>query len=248
MLRPLGKLTAFSPPGSRLERWGHILRDARGVTLIELLVVISLLGVTTAMFATIYGTTVDRSSQLQAQNIAQTEVRASLNQLVSDLRNATTGTKTPPIISYGPSSVVFYSPDRLDPNDLRKVRYWLNGSNLLQRQITIVASYDSDGNPIDPGDTGPIETIATVKAPLTGDPDNGGWAQGTIFKYCVQSPPNMTIDPSNATSPELITWSCETPASAAEVKTIVMRAVVSPVSRSEQFSYGAVATVRWNAS
>lgn len=232
----------------RRRRWIHIIRDERGFTLIELLVVVSLLGITTAMFATVYGTTVNRSSEVQAQNIAQTEVRAALNQLVSDLRGATTGTSTAPIVSYGPSSITFYSPDRLAAASLRKISYSLASNNLLRRQVTMVTSYDSDGDPIDPGNTGPIETVATVRAPLTGTPGDGGWSQGEIFQYCVQSPPNMTIDPSNATSPELITWSCQTPTSAAMIKTIVIRAVVRGSSRSTQYNYGAVATLRWNAS
>jgi type II secretory pathway pseudopilin PulG len=214
----------------------------------ELLIVVFLMGITTAMFATVYGTTVKRSSQVQAQNIAQTEVRASLNQLVADLRNATTGGRTPPVLSYSASSIVFYSPDRMAQRHLRKISYSLSSDNVLRRQVSVVTSYDSNGNPIDPGNTGPINTVATIQAPLTGDPANGGWAKGQIFKYCVQSPPNMTIDPSNATSPELITWSCETPTSAATIKTVVMRAVVSPIESNEKFSYGAVATMRWNAS
>jgi prepilin-type N-terminal cleavage/methylation domain-containing protein len=243
MLTLVTERRALSPLGAgRWKRWIRTAQSERGFTLIELLVVIVLLGITSAMFAATMSTTVNRSSQ----NITQTEVRAELNQLVSDLRDATTGGRTPPIVTDDPATVVFYSPDRLSPNNLRRVKYWLSNGKLL-RQVTMVTSYDADGNPISPGDTGPIETVATIQAPATGDVNNGGWAQGQIFKYCVQSPPNMTIDPSNATSPELITWECQTPLTAATVKTIVMRAVVSPVARSEQFNYGAVATVRWNA-
>ncbi len=246
-VRSFTERNALSPPGGgRWKRWIHIAQNERGFTLLELVVVTGLLGITSAMFAMTMSTTVRRSSQVQAQNITQTEVRAELNQLVAGLRNATTGGKTPPILVKDAGTIAFYSPDRMLPSHLRRIRYWLNGQR-LQRQITMVTSYDANGNPIDPGDTGPIESVAIVQAPATGDIDNGGWAQGQIFKYCVQSPPNMAIDPSNATSPELITWSCETPTSAATVKTIVMRAVVSPVGSSEKFNYGAVATVRWNA-
>jgi prepilin-type N-terminal cleavage/methylation domain-containing protein len=244
---PIGKACSTLHSHWR-ERWALLTRDQRGFTLVELLVVISMLAITMAMFSVTYSTTVDRSSQVQAQNIAQTEVRASLNQMVSDLRDATTGGTMAPIISYGDSSISFYSPDRMNPTNLRKITYSLTSNNILQRQSTPVTSYDGNGNPIDPGNTGTVQNVATVLAPATGDPTQGGWKSGQIFKYCVQSPPNMTIDPNNATSPELITWSCQTPASASEIKTVVMRAVVSPVSRAEKFNYGAVATLRWNAS
>ncbi|MHB8059937.1 MAG: PulJ/GspJ family protein [Gaiellaceae bacterium] len=239
-------------PAYKVKRWARSLRDERGLTLIELLIVISLLGITTAMFAGLYGTTINRTSQVQAQNIAQTEIRSVLNQLVADLRNATTNTKRTPIVDYGVNSITFYSPDRSNTMRLRKIRYSLSNSlgdkRLLQRQVEFVTSYDADGYPVDPGNGGPIETLATVQAPLTGDPAAGGWAKGTIFKYCVQSPPNMTIDPSNATSPELITWNCQAPTSAAQVKTIVIRTVVFPSPTSSKYNYGAVATMRWNAS
>jgi prepilin-type N-terminal cleavage/methylation domain-containing protein len=227
--------------------------DEHGFTLIELVVVIGLLGITMAMFATTYSTTVDRSSELQAQNISQTEVRAALNQLVSDLRDATTGTTTTPIINYGPSSISFYAPDRLAPSsatgaiNLLKITYSIDSNNYLLRQVTPVTSYKSDGTPVDPGSTGTIQKIAKVMTPATGNTSQGGWAAGQIFKYCQQSPPNMEIDPSNSTSPELITWECQTPGDKTTIKSIVVRAVYASLN-GEKFNYGAVATLRWNAS
>lgn len=250
-MKLIPKQTALSPQyADRFRRWILIARCEHGFTLIEMMVVVALMGITMAMFAVTYSTTINRSSQVQAQNIMQTEIRASLDQMVSDLRDATTGGTTPPIIAADQNSISFYSPDRMTANvlhNLRKIRYWFDG-NVLWRQVTAVTTQDAQGNPIDPGNTGAIERIATIQAPLTGDPNDGGWFAGQIFKYCVQSPPDMTVDLHNETSPELITWSCQAPTTNDQIKTIVVRAVVSAVSRAEKFNYGSVATLRWNAS
>ena len=235
---------------SAIRRRLAALGNQSGFTLIELLVVIVLVGITSVMFETVFGTVVRSSSNVQAQNILQTEVRANINQLVSDVRDSTTGTPISPILGMPTNTTIrFYSPDRQTASNLRVIKYWLDGT-WLKRQVTPVTSYDSSGNPIDPGDSGPIaKLVGSIRTPASGNPTNGGWAAGQIFKYCIQSPPDMTIDSSNSTSAELITWSCQAPTQGPDVKSVVVRVVASPnPSSSEQFSYGAVATLRWNAS
>lgn len=218
-----------------LARLRPLIRRQGGFTLVELLMVIVMLGFTMIAFESVYSTVANRSSQVESQNILLTEVRPTLNQLVSDLRDAVPANGTIPIDSYSANSITFYSPDRQSPPHMRRIKYYVDGL-VLKRQITI--STNTNGPPwtgIDT-DTGPIETLfGTIRNPTS------------IFKYCVQSPPDMTIDPNNATSPDLITWSCQAPTTAAQIKTVVIRTVVSTLTDSQQYNYGAVATIRWNS-
>ena len=216
-------------------------RHEGGFTLIELLVVVVLVGITSAMFADTFSAVVNRSSQVQDQNILQTEVRAGLNTLVSDLRDASFGDTTVPIISYGANSISFYSPDRLQPMHMRRVTYSVVGTSsdwFLRRQVT--KSTNTNGPPWTgiAADTGPVSTLFdSVKNPTS------------IFKYCTQVPRDMALDTiNNPTSPELITWACTAPTTAANVKTVVVKVGVASNPSSTTYYYGAVATVRWNAS
>lgn len=241
---------------------GRLVHGERGFTLIELLVVVVLIGITSAMFATTFGTVVNRSSAVSDQNILQTEVRASLNSVVEDIRSATLGDSTFPILaSYADSSITFYSPDRLSPSKMRKVRYFLQGSNCgvsecaLMRQVTYSTNSMPTCSPTCvwtwPGtDPAPQVMVASIQAPAAaaqaGAPQSG-WNAGQIFKYCAQNP--LDLRPLEESSyPDPITWSCTSPGSAVNIKTIVIRAAISATPRSTKYNYGAVATLRWNAS
>jgi prepilin-type N-terminal cleavage/methylation domain-containing protein len=240
----------------------RFVRSERGFTLIELLVVVVLIGITSAMFAVTFGTVVNRSSAVSDQSILQTEVRASLNSAVEDIRSATLGDSTFPITApYTNSSITFYSPDRLSPDKMRKIRYFLQGSNCsvsecsLMRQIT----YSTNSMPIcsptcawtwpgtDPAAQVVVKSIrAPVVAPQAGAPQSG-WEAGQIFKYCAQNP--LDLRPlEESTYPDPITWTCTSPGTVSNIKTIVIRAAISATPISTKYNYGAVATLRWNAS
>jgi len=221
-------------------RWAAIGREG-GFTLIELLVVVVLIGITSAMFEATFSAVVNRSSQVQAQNIDQTEARAALNQLVSDVRNASPGDATNLPFASMPTAtqMIFYSPDRLTPFHMRRVKWWVNGTTLM-RQVT--TSTNTNGPPWTgiTADTGPISTLLSSIQNPTSIP---------VFKYCTQTPRDMALDTTNSpTSPLPITWACSTPSAVANVKTVIVNAGIAANPSSPDYYYGAVATLRWNAS
>lgn len=232
------------------------LRSEAGFTLIEMMVVIVLIGITTAMFETTLDSVIHRNDQVQGQNVLQTEVRSSLNQLVSDLRNATyEDTMTAPVVSFGASAITFYSPDHQTPSHMRKISYWIIGNKLTRQQVL---STNTDGPPWTKNGV----DLQNITLPTASDPVQSLFGAvtnpTTVFKYCIQSPPDMAIDSTNSTSVELITWNCTDPNNTTIaacqldprscVKTVVVRTAVKLIAAATTYNYGTVATIRWNGN
>jgi prepilin-type N-terminal cleavage/methylation domain-containing protein len=237
------------------------LRDQRGFTLVELLLVASLFGITMGMFAVTFGTVVNRSSEVSDQNILQTEVRSSLDSMVEDFRSAAPPDEsTQAIVSYSQNAIEFYAPDRLAPNRMRRLSYYLQGSDCgtepctLMRQSTM--STNSNGPPWDwPTTPGPEEIVVQeVTAPaIAAQPGapSSAWSGGQIFKYCgpiSEDIPSDMAPLASSQAPDPITWTCTTPTSVGNIVTIVVRVAMSANPRSQKYTYGSVATLRWNAS
>jgi prepilin-type N-terminal cleavage/methylation domain-containing protein len=124
------------------------LRDERGFSLSEMLAVMAILAIVVGAFITVYTATIRHSTEVQDQNVLQTEVRAVVDRLAQDVRQAWTHaddtTYPNPILTASPTQVTFLSPDRGQPFHLRMVAYRVTGGSL---QRAVAASTDTDGPP-----------------------------------------------------------------------------------------------------
>jgi prepilin-type N-terminal cleavage/methylation domain-containing protein len=144
------------------------LRSERGFTIVELLATMAVMAVVLTVFAQVLITTSNTSSRVEAQAALQNEVRATVDRLTTDFRQATNTNGTSPVESLSGTTVTFYSPDRMTPFHLRKISYQLVGGS-LQRSVT--TSTDSDGWPwVWPATPGPwipqVDSVTNV-APFT---------------------------------------------------------------------------------
>lgn len=120
-------------------------RREDGFSLPEMIVAMALLGVLFAAFALTMGTTVRIGGEVEANSSVQAEVRAAVDTLAADLRQAYSGSASvAPIESIGASSIQFFSPDRQQPFRLRRIGYQV-AAGKLQRRMAI--STDTDGYP-----------------------------------------------------------------------------------------------------
>ncbi|HEV7133037.1 MAG TPA: prepilin-type N-terminal cleavage/methylation domain-containing protein [Gaiellaceae bacterium] len=120
------------------------LRAERGFTLVELLATMAIMSIVLVVFAQVLITTSNTSSRVEEQATLQNQVRASIDRLTTDFRQATNTDGTSPVESVSGTTLTFDSPDRMTPFHLRRISYQLvNG--VLSRSVT--TSTDTDGWP-----------------------------------------------------------------------------------------------------
>ncbi len=112
-----------------------------GFTLLELLVALTVLVIgVTAAWSALMTTTVKTTARSQELSNLQTEVRAVVDRLAADLRqaqcNATTTPATSAVTTSTGTQLTFYSPDRATPYHLRQISYQLVGGVLQRRFAT----------------------------------------------------------------------------------------------------------------
>ena len=109
-------------------------RPEHGFTLVELLVSMILLSAVGVAWSGLLTTTVRTGGRTQELAGLQTDVRAAVDGLASNLRqaqcNGTTNPATPPVTAATGTLLTFYSPDRASPYHLRQVSYRLAGGEL----------------------------------------------------------------------------------------------------------------------
>jgi prepilin-type N-terminal cleavage/methylation domain-containing protein len=123
----------------------HVPHREGGFTLTEMLVTMTFLGVLFAAFALVVGSGLRHSKQVEESSTLQTEVRAAIDHLARDLRQAYTGDDAAfPIESISGTQITFLSPDRAEPFHLRRISYRLQNGELQRAEAV---SSDTDGPP-----------------------------------------------------------------------------------------------------
>lgn len=118
------------------------LRDEGAFTLPELLVGMVILTIVAAGFSQMLISTSKTSNRVEEQAMLQNDVRASLDRLTSDLREATNAHGTSPVEAATPTTLTFDSPDRATPFHLRRIAYRLTGGT-FQRSTLLSTSTGS---------------------------------------------------------------------------------------------------------
>ena len=111
------------------------MSDERGFTLPEMLVTMAVMAIVLGGFGQMLITSSKTSNRVEEQAALQGDVRAAIDQLTSDFREATTVGAGGAVESISGTAFTFDSPDRSTPFRLRRISYRLvNGE--LDRSTT----------------------------------------------------------------------------------------------------------------
>jgi Tfp pilus assembly protein PilW len=145
-----------------------MMRDEHGFTAVELVVAMTMLLIVLVAFGQMLITSSKTSNRVEEQAALQSEVRASVDRLTTDFRQATTTGAPSPVESVSSTAFTFDSPDRRTPFHLRRIAYRVV-SGQLERSTTV--STDTDGYPwvwpVTPGAWIPELTSITNATPFT---------------------------------------------------------------------------------
>ena len=139
-----------------------------GFTLIELMVSLTIIGIVFTVFVMVITSTIRNSGEVREDAVLQGEVRAMVDRLAQDLRQAYTGDGSAPILTMTGTQLTFLSPDRSTPFHNRKISYQLT-SGRLERAMAVSSNTN-----------GPPWTIGALGAYA---PQFGSIRNSTIFTY-----------------------------------------------------------------
>ena len=107
-----------------------------GFTLVELVVSMVLIGAVFTIFSITMSSTIRNSTEVQEDSVLQGEVRATVDAMAKDLRQAYTGNGTPALEFMSGTQIQFLSPDRLTPFHLRRISYRLASGRIERASAT----------------------------------------------------------------------------------------------------------------
>jgi prepilin-type N-terminal cleavage/methylation domain-containing protein len=199
------------------------LRSEAGFSLVELLTTMILMGILLPALALMLTTTIHWTSESQEESSLQTEARAALDRMTSEIRQAYSGDTSWPITAISSTSITFLTPDRSvpaadgsDPFHVVKVQYQLTGGKLQRASWTSTNTTPSLTAPTWTFPNTPVKWITVL----------GSVKNASLFTFKDVNGTTIT-----------------TPASA--VREVDVNVSVAPnISQGRQFTYQSTATPR----
>jgi prepilin-type N-terminal cleavage/methylation domain-containing protein len=126
-------------------RAGRAARDESGFSLLEMTIAVLVLGIVLSTATGFISTVLMRGTETSEQTQLQAETRQVMDQLVREIRQASTGTPSVPAIeTMQAGTIQFLAPDSSSPYAMRRIAYTVTNGQLQRAAVT---SSDTDGYP-----------------------------------------------------------------------------------------------------